>query len=153
MLSSSIEKKTQKDFLVLIFLIGSFPVQIVFLVFAFLFHLLVYEKPKTPKLFRCVSLNFFSFYWVIPRRRPWWKCRVALICTIVDLTKSPYYFVFSCWIKCLQIPAWSMTLLHYYYFHIVRPCKWKAIMTIFDELAMAERNGYELNLFCFSKYG
>ena len=30
--------------------------------FCFPFYLLIQEKPKTPKIFQCVSLNFFSFY-------------------------------------------------------------------------------------------
>ena len=61
MLSSSTKNKIQKDFLVLLLLVGSFPVWIVFLVFAFpLFGCL--RKQKTPKIFQCVSLNFFSFY-------------------------------------------------------------------------------------------
>jgi hypothetical protein len=52
----------------------------------------------------CFSELLF-FYWVIPRRRPRWKCWVALICIIVNLTKSTFYLVLSFWIKCLKIPA------------------------------------------------
>ena len=43
------------------------------------------------------------------------KCLVALICMIVDLTKSPYYLVFS-----LELNAWRFQLspmhVHYYYY-------------------------------------
>ena len=47
---------------------------------------------------------------------------VALICIIVDLTKSPYYFVFS-----LEMNARRFLLspmhVHYYYYHTVQSCK------------------------------
>ena len=100
MLSSNIKNKTHKDFLVLLLLVGSFPVKIVFLVFDFPFYLPVQENQKLQKYFSVFLWISFLFIRVVPRRRPRWKCWVALIWIIVELIKSPFYLVFSCWIKC-----------------------------------------------------
>ena len=40
-----------------------------------------------------------------------------------------------------------MVFLHYYYYHIIRSCKWKAIMTIFDKVVMEKEVG--MNSSCF----
>ena len=70
-------------------LVGSFPVWIVFLVFAFPFYLLVQENQKLQKYFGVFLWISFLFIRVVPRRRPRWKCWVAIIWIIVDLIKSP----------------------------------------------------------------
>ena len=44
------------------------------------------------------------------------KCLVALICMIVDLTKSPYYFVFSLELNACRYQRIPMHV-HYYYTH------------------------------------
>ena len=75
-----------------------------------------FRKTKTPKIFQCVSLKFFSFLWV-ERRRPRWKCWVALICIIVDLTKSPYYLVFSLQLNACRFQLSPMHVHYYYYPH------------------------------------
>ena len=110
----------------------------------------LFRKTKTPKTFQCVSLKFFSFLWVV-RRRPRWKCWVALICIIVDLTKSPYCLVFtfeqtfadSGLVQC------TCTII---IIHTVRLCKSKAIMTTYDEMIEMTKSWYELDLSCFCKY-
>ena len=100
MLSCNIKKKTQKRFPCSSFAcwelshVNSFSRLCFSLLFA------CSRKPKTPKIFQCVSLNFFSFILVASRRRPRWKCWVALIWITVELIKSLFYLVFSCWIKC-----------------------------------------------------
>ena len=42
---------------------------------------------------------------------------VALICIIVDLTKSPYYLVFSLELNAYRFPLSPMHVHHYYYPH------------------------------------
>ena len=96
-----------------------------------------------------ISFLFFSLG--VERRRPQWKCWVALTCIIVDLIKSPYYLVFSFeWMFAdsnLVQCTWTLIIIH-----TVRSCKWEAIMTICDEMIEMRKSWYELDLFCLCKY-
>ena len=84
------------------------------------------------ELSRVNSFILFIFFGV-ERRRPWRKCWVALICIIVDLTKSPYYLVFSLYwmLADSSLVQCTCTII---IIHTVQSCKWKAIMTIYDGL-------------------
>ena len=108
-----------------------------------------FRKTKTPKTFQCVSLKFFSLG--VERRRPWWKCWVALICIIVYLTKSPYYLVFSLELNACRFQLSPMHVHYYYYPHRsvvqVKGNNDDIWWTYWDE-----KSWYELDLSCFCKY-
>ena len=58
----------------------------------------------------------------------------------VDLTKSPYYLVFSLELNACRFQLSPMHV-HYYYYPHYQSCKWKAIMTIYDELIEMRKAG------------
>ena len=104
--------------------------------------MLVVELKRKPKnisrssftcweLSRVNSFYFFSFLW--GSRRPYWKCLVALICMIVYLIFSPYYLssLLSWMLADSSLVQCTCTLI---IIHIVRSCKWKEIMMIYDGL-------------------
>ena len=65
---------------------------------------------------------------------------MALICIIVDLTKSPYYFVFSLVLNACRFQLSPMHV-HYYYYPHRSVVQAKAIMTIYDELIEMRKAG------------
>ena len=85
------------------------------------------------ELFRVNSFISFLVLWGSRGEDHNENVEVALICIIVDLTKSPYCLVFSCLLNGRRFHLSPMHV-HSYYFHIVRSWKWKAIMTIYDGL-------------------
>ena len=76
-----------------------------------------FRKTKTPKTFQCVSLKFFSFLWGSRGEDHNENVEVALICIIVDLTKSPYYLVFSFVLNACRFQLSPMHVHYYYYPH------------------------------------
>ena len=93
--------------------------------------------------------SFISFlFFGVERRRPWWKCWVALICIIVDLTKSPYYLVFSLVLNACRFQLSPMHVHYYYYPH-------RSVVQVKgnnDDIWWTdwdERSWYELDLSCF----
>ena len=58
---------------------------------------------------------------------------MALICIIVDLTKSTYYLVFSLVLNACRFQLSPMHM-HYYYYSHRSAVQGKEIMTIYDEL-------------------
>jgi len=98
-------------------------------------------KRKTKKIchssFACWELSrvnsFISFLWGSRGEDNNENVEVALICIIVDLTKSPYYLVFSLVLNAFRFQLSPMHV-HFIIIHTVRSCKWKAIMTIYDGL-------------------
>ena len=75
---------------------------------------------KTFRKSKNISVCFFEFLFFplgVERRRPWWKCWVALICIIVDLTKIPYCLVFSCLLNARRFQLSPMHVHSYYYSH------------------------------------
>ena len=81
------------------------------------------RKPKkiSRSSFACWELScvnsFISFSLGVERRRTWWKCWVAPICIIVDLTKSPYYLVFSLELNACRFLLSPMHVHYYCYPH------------------------------------
>ena len=111
-----------------------------------------FRKTKTPKIFQCVSLNFFSFYSSCTEEKTTMKMLSGSHMNNCWTNKEP---ILPCLLLLNKMFADS-NLVHdtlaLLFFHIVRSCKWKAIMTIFDELVVAKRNWYELDLFRLCKY-
>ena len=103
-------------------------------------------KPKniSNSSFACRELSrvnsFISFLWGSIGEDHYEIVEVDLICIIVDLTKSPYCLVFSCLLNACRFQLSPMHV-HYYYYHTVRSCEWKAIMTIYDGLIEMRKAG------------
>jgi len=103
------------------------------------------------ELSRVNSFIFLFFPLGVNSRIPYWKCLVALICMIVDLTWIPYYFVFSLELNACRFQL-SLMHVHYYYYthHSVMQVKGNN-----DDIWWTDwdgRNWYELDLSCFCKY-
>ena len=69
------------------------------------------------ELSRVNSFYFFSFLWGSIGEDHNENVEVALICIIVDLTKSPYYLVFSCVSDACRFQLSPMHVHYYYYPH------------------------------------
>src|SRR3989337_1574912 len=69
------------------------------------------------ELSRVNSFYFFSFLWGSIGEDHDEIVKVALICIIVDLTKSPYCFVFSCLLNACRFQLSPMHVHYYYYSH------------------------------------
>ena len=82
-------------------------------------------KKKTQKIshssFACWELSrvnsFVSFLWGSRGEDHDENVEVALICIIVDLTKSPYYLVFSLVLNACRFHLSPMHVHYYYYPH------------------------------------
>ena len=81
------------------------------------------------ELSRVNSFSFFFFLW--GSRRPHWKCLVALICMIDYLYLEPILLVFSLEFNACRFQLSPMHVHYIIIIHIVRSCKWKAIMTMY----------------------
>ena len=81
------------------------------------------RKPKTISCssFACWELsrvnNSISFLWESIGEDHNGNVKVALICIIVDLTKSPYYLVFSLELNACRFQLSPMHVHYYYYSH------------------------------------
>ena len=111
--------------------------------------MLVVELKRKPKNISCSSFacwelsrvnSFYFFFFLWGSRRLYWKCLVALICMIDYLTKSPYYLssLLSWMLVDSSLVQCTYTLI---IINIVRSCKWKAIMTIYDGLIGKRKAG------------
>ena len=124
------------------------------IVVVYFFAVVIKNKPKNIsrssfacwELSRLNSFYFFSFLW--GSRRPYWKCLVALICMIVNLTSSPYYLssLLSWMLADSSLVQCTCTLI---IIHIIRSCKWKAIMMIYDGLTEMRKAGMNSTSFVF----
>ena len=82
-------------------------------------------KKKTQKIsrssFACWELSrvnsFVSFLWGSRGEDHNENVEVALLCIIVDLTKSPYCLVFSCLLNARRFQLSPMHVHYYYYPH------------------------------------
>ena len=116
-------------------------------------------KKKTKNIsrssFACWELSrvnsFISFLWGSIGEDHNEIVEVALICIIVDLTKSPYCLIFSCLLNARRFQLSPMHVHSYYY-------SLRSVMQVkgnYDDIWWTdwdERSWYELDLSCFCKY-
>ena len=80
--------------------------------FCFPFYLLVRENQKLQKYFSVFLWTSFLFIRVLPRRRPRWKCWVALIWIIVELIRAPWLLLLNKMSCRFQLSPWhSCTII------------------------------------------
>ena len=72
---------------------------------------------ETKKSHQLIDSYFFSFLWGSIGEDHYEIVKVALICIIVDLTKSPYYLVFSLVLNACRFQLSPMHVHYYYYTH------------------------------------
>ena len=122
-------------------------------------HVVVTIKWKPKKISRssfvCWDISrvnsFISFLWGSRGEDHDENVEVALICIIVELTRSPYYLVFSFELNACRFQL-SPMLVHYYY------CPHRSVVQVKsnnDDIWWTdwdEKSWYELDLSCFCKY-